>query len=404
MTLTLLIDLDNTLLSNADETFLPAYFGALSKRLAPFVEEKRLISTLLTATQEMVANQRPDCTLKEVFDSHFYPRLGLTSADLAEEIDRFYAEDFPNLRSLTAPRPQAVQLVEEALRRGSRLVIATTPLFPRTAILQRLEWAGLPVEEYPFELITSYETFHFSKPNPAYLAECLARLGWPDGPVVVLGDSLKNDIFPAKALGLPYFQIQQSESNTELGLEGLAPVGGLEDFFTWIDRVQPSELEPDYSRAEGFLAILRTTPAVLDHLSRQISPGGWTARPQPNEWSLTEIICHLRDVDEEVNLPRLRKVLDENNPFIPGMVTDPWAEERGYNQQNGIAALGRLIGIRLKILDLLQKLSPEQWERSARHAIFGPTSLRELVSIHASHDRLHVQQALQVIRSLPSLH
>ena len=52
----------------------------------------------------------------------------------------------------------------------------------------------------------------------------------------------------------------------------------------------------------------------------------WNQRPIKNEWSITEIICHLRDVDREVNIQRIQTVLDGSNPFIPGAVTDPWVK------------------------------------------------------------------------------
>jgi hypothetical protein len=35
--------------------------------------------------------------------------------------------------------------------------------------------------------------------------------------------------------------------------------------------------------------------------------------------------------------------------------------------------------------------------RTARHAIFGPTHLKELVGINAGHDRLHLQQVKKTI-------
>ena len=73
-------------------------------------------------------------------------------------------------------------------------MIATNPLFPRTAIYQRLEWAGLPPDKYPFSLIPSYETFHFAKPNPTYFAEFLTISGWPDGPMIMVGNDLEHDI------------------------------------------------------------------------------------------------------------------------------------------------------------------------------------------------------------------
>jgi hypothetical protein len=48
-------------------------------------------------------------------------------------------------------------------------------------------------------------------------------------------------------------------------------------------------------------------------------------------------------------------------------------------------------------MSLLEQLSPADWERTARHAIFGPTHLRELIAITAGHDQLHVRQMVATI-------
>jgi hypothetical protein len=140
------------------------------------------------------------------------------------------------------------------------------------------------------------------------------------------------------------------------------------------------------------LAVLRSTPAVLDTLGRDLPSEAWTKRPEPGEWSLTEILCHLRDVEIEVNLPRVQLLLEQNNPFLPGKDTDPWAVQRHYVRQDGIQALHKFTTARLELLDLLEAVQPEDWNRPARHAIFGPTWLAELVRINAGHDRLHVRQ------------
>jgi hypothetical protein len=115
---------------------------------------------------------------------------------------------------------------------------------------------------------------------------------------------------------------------------------------------------------------------------------------------LTEILCHLRDVDEQVNLPRLQRVLQELNPFISGKDTDPWAEERQYIRQDGAQALHQFIQTRLKLLDLVESLTPEDWQRPARHAIFGRTDLAELVNFITGHDRLHIQQVHAVLQAI----
>lgn len=400
MTLTLLVDLDDTLIGNEMSTFLPAYLNALGEYLSSYAEPQRLVSTLLYATQQMIQNPRPDRSLIETFDAYFYSSLGIPRDEMQDSFDKFYAEIFPHLQSHTVFRPQAVDFVEQALKLGYEIVIATNPLFPRTAILQRLAWAGISIEKYPLSLITSAEDFHFSKPNPAYFAEILARLGWPDRPAVVVGDDIHNDITPARQLGIPAFWITKDGSQSPDGPFGPSSTGVLENVLPWLQAMPTEELLPDFKTPMSQLATMRATPAALESLAKTLPDSIMTDCPQTGEWCFTEIICHLRDVDSEVNLPRIRSVINETNPFLPGMDTDPWAEERQYICQNGRDALVEFTKVRIEILSLLDKINPIDWQRSARHAILGPTSLQELVSIIATHDRLHFQQIHQTLSSV----
>ncbi|MCC6957924.1 MAG: DinB family protein [Anaerolineales bacterium] len=396
MSALLLLDLDDTLLKNNIDEFLPKYLDAFSSYLGGAIDPQRFVKSLMAGSQAMVQNRLPDCTLKEVFDAVFFPLAGLTPGEFQPVADRFYQEKFPDLHNLTEPVPQAQEMVKEALRRGYRLAVTTNPLFPLAAILQRLKWANLPADQYPFELISSYETFHFTKPDPAYFAEVLGRLGWPEGPVVVVGDDLTRDIIPAQSLGLAgYWADQHSVDEQPDDMPGLGH-GSLEGMLAWIDASPDENLLPDYSSPEASIAILRSTPAVLDGFTRGLPEEAWAERPFKDEWSITEVICHLRDVDEEVNLPRLKAVIETSNPFIAGQDTDRWAESRGYCLQDGKRALMDFAAARHQIVKLLESLSPEDWDRPARHAIFGPTKLQELVKIQAAHDRLHQQQIRQL--------
>jgi HAD superfamily hydrolase (TIGR01549 family) len=395
VSLTLLLDLDDTLLHNHIDEFLPAYLKLLSAELEPYAPPERMVAQLLSATRTMAANQRPDCTLKQVFEAAFYPPLSLAPEDLQEVLRRFYEEKFPSLQSLTRPKPEAVSLVQAAFERGYRVAVATNPLFPRRAIEHRLAWAGLPVDQYPFDLISSYETFHFSKPNPAYFAEILGRLNWPEGEVLMVGDDWKRDIQGACQLGLATYWLANGTAPREE--EGQIPSGHgeLAQLLDWIDTPEDDKLLPDYNAPSAMLATLRATPAVLDTLCSELAAEAWSTSPHPDEWCPTEILCHLRDVDQEVNLARIPRVLQEDNPFISGKDTDPWADERKYICQDGPQALHEFSIARMKLLDLLEAAAPEDWERTARHAILGPTTLKELVRIIAEHDRLHVRQVTQ---------
>jgi HAD superfamily hydrolase (TIGR01549 family) len=389
MKLTLLLDLDDTLLQNSMDKFVPAYLMALSQHLANVVAPDQLIQHLMRATQIMLSNDRPDQTLKETFDQAFYPAIGVIEQQVYDQIEQFYRDVFPQLQYLTQPMPGVEEFVQEAIKRGYDLLIATNPLFPRQAVLQRLGWAGLSHQIASFQFIPSYETLHFAKPNPAYFAELLARTGWQDQPAVMVGDDLHNDIYPARKAGLHTYWV--TKDNTE----SLQDWGDLKQIMEWIDQTEAEKLQIDFSTPESILAVLKATPAALPFLCNQLDPNDWNTRFQAGEWCQTEVLCHLRDVEMEVNLPRIQKSIQEDNPFIPGIETDQWAEQRQYCLQSGQGALATFIQSRISLIDQLAALPPDAWLRQIRHAIFGPTTLLELVGFIAAHDRIHIHQIYQ---------
>lgn len=392
MTITLLLDLDDTLLKNDIQQFMPAYLKLLSKQLATFFPPEKTIKELLAATEIMIRNNRPDRTLEETFDALFYPALGVEKFTLQPHIEDFYANRFPALRSVTSPRPEAARLVAYAMQKGHRLALATNPLFPATAIIQRLTWAGFPPDEFPFVLIPAYDSFHFAKPNPAFFTELLGQIGWPNDPVIMVGNDPDLDLKPAAQVGLATFLV--TDNPTAAGPDGFKPdgAGTLDDLVAWLEKeTPPSRLNVPLSQ-QSMLTILRSTPAALQTITRSLSPEQMSQRPAPGEWSITEIVCHLRDVDTEVNLPRMNRIMAEESVFLPGVVSDNWVNERDYISQDCSQALQDYMTARIHLLEILNNLNSSDWLRVTRHAIFGPTPVQELVSFIAAHDRTHLQQ------------
>jgi FMN phosphatase YigB (HAD superfamily)/uncharacterized damage-inducible protein DinB len=329
--------------------------------------------------------------LREVFDDNFYPYFDVDREAIAPAIEDFYDNVFPTIREVTKPIPGVVEFIEWAFNAGHRVVIATSPYFPRKATYHRLRWAGLPPEKYPFALISTYEDFHFTKPHPAYFAEVLGRLGWPEGPVLMVGNDVEQDLIPASTLGLAtYHSLDVTPSANGFTATGR---GRLAELRAWLEQTDHATLVPSYSSSASLLAILRSTPAALTSFLEPLDVDVLTARPSADNWSITEILCHMRDVEREVDQPRIQKILAEDEPFIPAQMPDEWAKTREYNKQDGSSALREFTSARIQTLEMLQNLAPAQWSRKARHAIFGPTTLQELVGFNAEHDRLHIQQA-----------
>jgi HAD superfamily hydrolase (TIGR01662 family) len=227
----ILLDLDDTLLGNDMERFLPPYFAALGRRLARFVAPGDLVKMLLASTRVMMQNDDPAITNQQAFDADFFPRLGHPSASVRPVIAAFYEEDFPALKCHTHTRPQARPLVQALFDQGFDVVIATNPMFPRRAIEHRLDCAS--VRDFTFKLVTSYENSHFCKPNPHYYEEILGRLGCRPDQAMMVGDDLSNDIEPAAQVGLHTYWIV--ESPAQAGLASYAERhGSLADCLAWV--------------------------------------------------------------------------------------------------------------------------------------------------------------------------
>jgi hypothetical protein len=176
----------------------------------------------------------------------------------------------------------------------------------------------------------------------------------------------------------------------------------MDGLFAWLKTVAEQQSNLPVDTLTALLAVLRSTPAALDTLTANLEPDTWRFRPAADEWNLTEIVTHLRDVDREVNLPRFRRVISQEMAHVAGINTDLWAKERNYSAEDGPEMLRELIAVRTEMIDLLDALSSADWERKAQHTIFGPTSLRELVGFVATHDRSHVQQAFANLRAAES--
>lgn len=147
------------------------------------------------------------------------------------------------------------------------------------------------------------------------------------------------------------------------------------------------------------LAELASFRARLNRLGAAIAEPRWTARPSNAEWSLTEVVCHLRDVEIEVHQARIRALLAEDGAFLPGVDADEWADQRSYCIQDGPQALADFLGARGETIALLEPLSPDIWERRGQHTFFGPTSLQEIVFLAVRHDRVHAEQIDRLLES-----
>ncbi|MFP5263941.1 MAG: DinB family protein [Blastocatellia bacterium] len=124
---------------------------------------------------------------------------------------------------------------------------------------------------------------------------------------------------------------------------------------------------------------LKSLPNELEDLLKDLDEETLRWRPIPNKWSIKEIMCHLRDMERESYLARYRKMISEENPFLPNVDQDRLAYERDYINQDARAALEEFKRIREETVETLQDLPPEAWARGGVHEFDGHMTIEFLV-------------------------
>jgi FMN phosphatase YigB (HAD superfamily) len=203
----LLIDLDGTLLDIELEKFIMAYVDALSGRFTGLIGKEEFIRHLFAATSMMVENIDPTINNETAFYDAFCPLIKQPLEKIRPIIDHFYRNDFPKLSCWGRKHPAAQEVVKAAHWKNIPLVLATNPIFPATATMQRLAWSGLEVSD--FTLITTMEIMHFCKPQPEYYLEISEKINCSPQRCLMAGNDTLEDLIAVKA-GMKTFLVEDS--------------------------------------------------------------------------------------------------------------------------------------------------------------------------------------------------
>ncbi len=194
------------------DEFTTAYFDALSKKLAQFgYEPQRLIGGVWQGTKAMIKNNGTQ-TNEHVFWKEFAELFSDKVYDDIDKFNTFYENDFDNLKSYCGYNEQANKTVQELKEKGFTLVLASNPVFPMTAQMKRMGWAGVNPDD--FALITSYENSSYCKPNPLYFKEIAEKIGVKPSECLVVGNDTTED-GAATLMGVSFFLLTNCLLNKE---------------------------------------------------------------------------------------------------------------------------------------------------------------------------------------------
>ena len=144
---------------------------------------------------------------------------------------------------------------------------------------------------------------------------------------------------------------------------------------------------------------LRALPDQIEALVRGLDDEALRRRAAPDQWSIKEVCAHLRD-SLEIDGERIRRMVEEDDPAIPGYDQEALARERDYQNASMPLVLTALRAFSGGNAYMLDGLSEEQWRRGGHHEERGPINAGGYAEQQAEHVRAHLAQ-LRSLRPMP---
>ena len=235
---TVLLDLDGTLLPMDLDDFMQAYFGAIGKKGAENgYDPKELVAGVWAGTKAMMKNNGTE-TNETRFWNTFAQVMGEHVLSDRDMFDSFYDNEFCRIGDAVTADPRTDRCVKLLRQKGYTVALATTPLFPKKATLERMRWAGLDPND--FALITTYEDYHFAKPTAGYFEEVVRNLGKSPADCLMIGNDMIEDM-GAKQIGTDIFFLTNHLINKKNADVCAYRHGGFEELLTLLAALPDAE-------------------------------------------------------------------------------------------------------------------------------------------------------------------
>ncbi len=225
----LLLDLDGTLLDIEVSFFLGPMVDAMHRCFQDILDMDRFREGLFGGTEAIMIEARSNGeSNRDGFHRVFGQITGLADGQFVERFDYFYRKVFPTLTGYGRPVKGAPKLVLKAAARGYTLCLATNPIFPVSAVVERMGWAGLDPDTFSF--IPGLENMSTCKPRVDYYLELCSILGVSPSDCLMVGNDVQQDL-PASRTGMGTFLVEGrvvDRGRTDLVPDARGSLGDLE--------------------------------------------------------------------------------------------------------------------------------------------------------------------------------
>ena len=121
-------------------------------------------------------------------------------------------------------------------------------------------------------------------------------------------------------------------------------------------------------------------------------------KPNPEAWSILEVVCHLYDIEQEDFREHLDFILHRQDEEYHVIDPQGWVTERKYNQRSFVEMQEKFFLERKQSLEWLRDKSDSDWE-TAYTSQYGSISAGEMFSCWVAHDNLHLRQFVELRRA-----
>lgn len=227
-----LFDLDGTLLPMDMKKFVDIYVAAFCKTLSPVtkIESKPLMDSIWASVAAMARNDG-DCLNETLFWRTLNARCKRDMRIFSDNFDNFYRGEFSVCRAATRLQPLSRITVDYIKQHGGNIIVATNPVFPKSATYTRIEWAGLNPNDFSY--ITTYDNSSACKPNLNYFEEICSVCGIRPEESIMIGNDVDEDMISSR-LGFDTFLVTDCLLNRSDKSLTLFRHGDFEDLFDFI--------------------------------------------------------------------------------------------------------------------------------------------------------------------------
>lgn len=150
------------------------------------------------------------------------------------------------------------------------------------------------------------------------------------------------------------------------------------------------EFKALYQELENSTEMIRALLSGVTQQEAQI-------KPNPESWSILEVVCHLCDEEREDFREHVDFILHRQNEEWHQIDPQAWVTERNYNEQNFVEMQQKFFAERKQSLDWLMEMSKSDWV-TLYTSQYGSTSAGEMFACWVAHDNLHVRQLVELRR------